>query len=507
MEREKIKNEIRITDEMLKNPGVYIIDAPTGMGKSQAIKELKCRTLVVDPRCGLVDQQTEDTFKDNKNITVRTIQSLAYMDDPQAYLNRFDVVVADEAHDLISGADYDNKMIQTARIILHAPKLICLTATDIGLERLFALLGRKAIVHKYADNVTQTLAGECFGFIPNMETAIDVIDKKLKKSEKVLFFTDNTADIEKIQQFYLYDEKVLPVISKSNPKYKRLCNDREDEINKLIKSKQFPDRVQVVCATRCMDVGLNIMNQEENDETKEPRVTTVICNIYELACMRQCLGRLRLNRKKGEQVDFYCVLPKSQALTKRKAKTEKLLAQFEQYQNDREKYIALREGIKLDASEIVYHTYENGQMVEKIDYCRWVYAEYLMATIYKTPTVTAWKLLVEQMLGCQGVPMKPIKQQHDEQWQREQTMELKKQMAGKVMGKKEKDMLKYIYHNEVAGPKAFNRIWKERGWNEFYIDGDKEEKATYITDPKSGQRKRKRGRNGWMFNETDENKG
>ena len=484
VEENERKNEVKITDEMVSVPGVHIIDAPTGMGKSRAVKTLTCRALVVDPRVKLVEQQVEDTYAENKNIVVRTIQGLAYMDDPQAYLSRFDVVIIDEAHDLISGSDYNTRMIQTAKIILRAPKLICLTATDIGLERLFRLLGRTATVHKYADNVAETLAGGCFGFIPNVDTAIDVIDKKLKKNEKVLYFTDNTADIERIQQFYLYDKKVLPVVSASNPKYKRLCSNREEEIAKMIKSKQFPAGVQVVCATRCMDVGLNIIDKS---------VTCVVCNIYELACLRQCLGRKRLDREAGEQVDFYCVLPTGQALAKRKEKTEKLLAQFEQYQSDREAYIALREGVKLDASEIVYHTYENGERVEKIDFCRLVYAEYLMATIYATPTVTAWKLLVEQMLGVKGIPMETIEKQQKEVWQYEQT---KKLLKKKLNTKEEKKLLISIYEDDLKTPAAFNRLWDERGWD-FHCDGDLDGGSTYITD-ENGKKKRKRNRNAWM---------
>ena len=484
VENERRSDSVKITDEMVSVPGVHIIDAPTGAGKSRAVKSITVPTLVVSPRCALVDQQAEDTFAENKNITVRTIQGLAYMDDPKAYLSRFDVVVVDESHDLISGSDYDDKMIQTTKIVLRAPKLICLTATDIGLERLFGLLGRTATVHKYADDVWKTLAGGCFGFIPNVDTAIDVIDKKLKRGEKVLYFTDNTADIERIQQFYLYDKKVLPVVSESNPKHKRLCGDRTKEINALIKSKQFPAGVRVVCATRCMDVGLNIIDKS---------VTCVVCNIYELACLRQCLGRKRLDREAGEQVDFYCVLPTGQALTKRKAKTEKLLAQFEQYQNDRDKYIALREGVKLDASEIVYHTYENGQRVEKVDWCRLVYAEYLMNTIYKTPTVTAWKLLVEKMLGCQGIPMETIEKQQKEVWQYEQTKKLR---GMKLNDKQQKSLLISIYEDDLKTPQAFNRLWQERGWD-FHIDGDLDGGSTYITD-ENGKKKRKRNRNAWM---------
>lgn len=498
MEREEIKNEITITNEMLKTPGVYIIDAPTGAGKSQAIEKLTVPTLVVTPRCALVDQQTEKTFKENKNITVKTVQSLAYMPHPEEYLQKFSVVVSDETHDLIVGADYDNKMIQLTKILLHAPILVCLTATDIGLAKLFKYLGRNAITYKYADNIHEKLKGGAFDYVPNMETAIDVIRRKVNKGEKVLFFSDRISCIKEVQRAFCYDKKVLPVVAKSNPAYKKLCKDREKDIDTMIKEEKFPNGVSVVCATKAMDVGLNIWDES---------VKSVICAVACLCTLRQCLGRKRLNSEKNERVEFYCIPPTGQSLAQRQKKIEAELGKYDTYCNNYEIYRSEREGTKLNDKEIVYHTYEGDDKVEAVDYCQLVHYEYLMETVYKTPTQLAWKKLLEQMLGCQGVPMKPIKQQHDEQWQYEQTMEFKKQMQGKVMGANEKDMLKYIYHNEVAGPKAFNRIWKERGWDEFYIDGDKEEKSTYITDPKTGQRKRKRGRNGWMFDETSENKG
>lgn len=72
-------------------------------------------------------------------------------------------------------------------------------------------------------------------------------------------------------------------------------------------------------------------------------------------------------------------------------------------------------------------------------------------------------------------------------------------MGGKVMGANEKEILKHIYHNDIRGPKAFNRIWEERGWDELHIEGDKSEKATYSVD-KNEKKTRHRKRNGWVFN-------
>lgn len=493
------KKEVKITDEMLATSGVHIINAPTGAGKSRAIKELKVPTLVVSPRCMLVDQQTENTFKENTNVVVRTVQSIAYMPHSEEYLEQFSVVVSDEAHDLIIAADYDDKCIEIVKKILHAPILICLTATDIGLEKLFRYLGRDAVTHKYTDDIHEKLRGGTFGYVPDMETVIDVIRRKLNKGEKVLFFSDKISRIKDVQRAFFYNKKILPVVAKSNDAYKTLCKERQKEIDEMIREQRFPEDVSVVCATRAMDVGLNLRN--------DSKFTTIITAVACQVTLRQCLGRKRLANDKGERIDFYCLPPTGQSLAQRRAIIEAELGKYDTYINHNDIYIKEYEGVKLDKKGIVYYTLRNGKEVTEIDFCKLVHYEYLMETVYKTPTQLAWKKLLEQMLGCQGIPIRPIKQQHDEQWQYEQTMELKKQMQGKVMGANEKEMLKYIYHNEVAGPKAFNRIWKERGWNEFYIDGDKEEKAIYITDPKTGQRKRKRGRNGWMFNETSEDNG
>ena len=477
--------KIKITDEMLATPGVYIIDAPTGAGKSRAVKELKVPTLVVSPRRALVDQQVEETFKGHNNITVRTVQSLAYMSHPEEYLEQFSVVISDETHDLILGADYDNKMIQLTKIILHAPVLICLTATDVGLETLFSLFGRKAMVHKYADNVWKTLKGGTFGYIPDIETAIDTINRKVASGEKVLFFADKISQIVKIQKGFLYEKQVLPVVAKSNSAYKKLCKDRAIEIDTLIKTQKFPVGVNIVCTTRCMDVGLNIL---------DPQVTTVICSIDCLATLRQCLGRKRLDE--GETVDFYCIPPKSQSLTKRKEKIEAELGKYDTYCNHYEVYKAEREGVKLSDKEIVYHTYTSGKKAEEIDFCKLVYYKYLMSTIYKTPTTLAWRGLVEQMLGCQGVQMKSMRQKRDEQWQYEQT---KKLLRKKLNTKDEKKLLIEIYHEDLKSPKAFNRLWEARGWD-FRVEGDLEGEPTYVTD-ENGKRKKKRNRNAWMVSE------
>ncbi len=480
--------KIKITDEMLATPGVHIIDAPTGAGKSRAIRKLNVPTLVVSPRRMLVDQQTEETFKDNKNITVRTVQSLAYMPHPEEYLERFSVVVSDEAHDLIIASDYDDKCIEIVKRILHAPVLICLTATDVGLEKLFRYLGRSAITYKYADDIHAKLQGGTFGYVPNMETAIDVIRRKINKGEKVMFFSDKISRIKEVQMAFFYDKKILPVVSKSNAAYKKLCEDRKEEIDKMIKSQKFPEGVSVVCATKAMDVGLNI---REN--------CVVICAIACQATLRQCMGRTRLNSEKGETLDFYCLPPTGQSLEQRRKKIEAALGKYETYVNQHDIYLKEHEGVKLDKKGIVYYTYRNQKEVSEIDYCKLVYYEYLMETIYKNPSQLAWKKSLEQMLGCQGIPMKSMKQKHDEQWQYEQTMELKRHMNGKVMGANEKEILKHIYHNDIGGPKAFNRIWAERGWDELHIEGDKSEKATYSVD-KNGKKTRHRKRNGWMFN-------
>lgn len=488
MVRKEVKTEVEITPEMLESPGVHIIDAPTGAGKSRAVKKLKVPILVVSPRCMLVDQQTEDTFKENANITVRTVQSIAYMPHPEDYLKQFSVVVSDEAHDLIIASDYDDKCIDIVKKILRAPKLICLTATDVGLEKLFRYLGRNAITHKYADDIHTKLQGGTFGYVPNMETAIDVIRRKINKGEKVMFFSDKISRIKEVQMAFFYDKKILPVVSKSNAAYKKLCEDRKEEIDKMIKSQKFPEGVSVVCATKAMDVGLNI---REN--------CVVICAIACQATLRQCMGRIRLDSEKGEKMDFYCLPPTGQSLEQRRKKIEAALGKYETYVNQHDIYLKEHEGVKLDKKGIVYYTYRNQKEVSEIDYCKLVHYEYLMETIYKNPSQLAWKKSLEQMLGCQGIPMKPIKQQHDEQWQREQTLELKKMMGGKVMGANEKEILKHIYHNDIRGPKAFNRIWEERGWDELHIEGDKSEKATYSVD-KNGKKTRHRKRNGWVFN-------
>ena len=488
--------KIKITDEMLAVPGVHIIDAPTGAGKSHAIGKLTGKVLVVSPRCVLVDQQTENEFKEHKNITVRTIQSLAYMPNPVEYIignsldfygRKWDAVIVDEAHDLLVSSDYDDKCIELVKIILRAPVLICLTATNIGLEKLFRFLGRNAIIHKYADNIRKKLCGGTFGYVPDIETAVDVINRKLKKGEKVLFFADKISQITKIMRAFLGSKEILPVVAKSNSAYKKLCKERVDEINMLVTNQKFPEGVSVVCATKVMDVGLNI---------RDDKVTTVICSMACLATLRQCMGRKRLDNTKNEKVDFYCIPPTGQSLAKRKEKIEVELGKYDTYKNYYDIHLQEREGVKLDNQDIVYYTYRDGKLVEEIDYCKLVYYEYLLETVYKTPTVLEWKRLVEQMLGCQGVPMKAVKQQKTEQWQYEQTMKfLNKLENGLIETKVQKEAFEYIYGDEFKGPKAFNRLWEERGWN-FHMDGSQEGKATYVTD-ENGKKKRKRNRDAW----------
>ena len=451
---------INIT-EMIKDAekgSVVTISYPCGSGKTtgvikfakseEGINGIEKSILHLSPRKAL-RSQNKNMFKDNKNVTSMTIQTLNFIENRESLYGCYDYIFVDEAQCVILDAAFNPDMVLimedlfTNYVFKNRGVLVAMTGTDIGMQNYFkTAYGAESQVFYEKDRI-DFLKGDMFAFIHSGYSVIRIIREKLDKGEKVLYFSETIKEID-----MLLDEfpgETMAIISENAEDYGRICGGEEREKDKadFLKERKLPDKYGLLVATKALDVGVSI---------EDPKVTTIICAGLELATMRQMIARKRI--KGNEKIDLYVVLPETKSLAQRKRRAEERYKLYKLYMENPSEYAKQMAGKRLKQGELIFPvgSSEDGTPQYAVDWPAVAYTEYMLATTLKKPKVYAYQKCVSDMLGCEGVVLPDAGQDA-----------LEALVGVKLTNKEEKMMLVSALGNLFKSPKCINRLLEEWG--------------------------------------------
>lgn len=401
----EMEQEIKEHAEKTKRSPFVLLDVDCGKGKTQASLELLARrlrpgetALYLVPRKSLlqsvVNKITKMGLEDR--ITVMTFQAFS-KNIPDIIIKMFAWVVVDECQECILMAPYSARAAEPLKKLSRAftgEAVLMLTGTDVGIENLMKrAYGVDVLVYRDKKGYADYLQGDTFGFIPNIDTVVDVISRKLQKGEKVLFFSSSIDNIEKIQK--QLSEKTLTVVSKYNRDGKRVGGGKRKDVNDLINDEVIPKGFNVVLATKSADVGINIHDED---------LTTLIVDELCVATALQEINRKR--REVGEKIDLYFLMPNGYRTSKNFSKCKKGLEDLKLYQNNFPEWRKKHANERITENGIIYAVPdENGPGAKlEINYALEQYYIYMVETL-KSGGVVAYRNAVERALGWSGVKM------------------------------------------------------------------------------------------------------
>jgi superfamily II DNA or RNA helicase len=287
-------------------PAFVLFDIDCGQGKTTKTLEMigddggACLYLV--PRSSLLKSiENKCAEQDLGNVTPMTMQTFVTL--PDAVLRLYKWVVVDECQQCILDSAYNKGIVQVYRKLARAfngTACIMLTGTDVGVAEHFKnWYGIDVLVYRNKEKRATWLQGDAFGFVPNIDTVIDIICRKLAKNEKVLFFSSNIKNIDYVSE--MVPAKTMAVVSRGNADAVRLCGRKRKNVNKLIDDEAIPEGISVVCATKCLDTGVNIKSEDGS-------LTTIIIDELCVASALQEINRFR--REEDAKIDLYFLLPR-----------------------------------------------------------------------------------------------------------------------------------------------------------------------------------------------------
>lgn len=401
----EMEREIREHAEKTGRSTFALFDVDCGKGKTQATLELLARrlrpgetALYLVPRKSLLQSVINKIAKMGleDRITVMTFQAFS-KNIPDVIIKMFAWVVVDECQECILMAPYSARAAEPLRKLSRAftgEAVLMLTGTDVGIESLMKrAYDVDVLVYRDKKGYADYLQGNTFGFIPNIDTVVDVICRKLQKGEKVLFFSSNIKNIDYISE--KVPAKTMAVVSKGNRDAVRLCGRKRKDINKMIEDEVIPKTISVVLATKAIDTGLNIIDNE---------LKCIIIDEISIASALQEINRKR--RADGEKIDLYFLMPNGYRTSKNFDKCKKGLADLKLYQNNFEEWRKKHAEERMTENGIIYAVPdENGTGAKlEINYALEQYYIYMTETL-KSGGVVAYRNAVERALGWRGVKM------------------------------------------------------------------------------------------------------
>lgn len=398
---QKMKEEIQGHNGT--GPAFVLFDVDCGQGKTTKTLEMigddggTCLYLV--PRSALLKSIENICAKKGlNNVTPMTMQTFVTL--PDAVLGRYKWVIVDECQQCILDSPYNKGIVQVYRKLARAfsgTACIMLTGTDVGVAEHFKKwYGIDVLVYRNREKYATWLQGNTFGFVPNIDTVVDIICRKLAKNEKVLFFSSNIKNIDYVSE--MIPAKTMAVVSRGNADAVRLCGRKRKNVNKLIDNESIPEGISVVCATKCLDTGINLKNNNPEDGL----LTTIIIDELCVASALQEINRFR--REEGEKIDLYFLLPTGYKVDKNYEKYEKELADYELYANNRPAWVKKHTGKRIGEKGIIYTIPGEEHPEYDVDECYATYCEYMLKTL-RGDKISHYKRAVERALGWSGVDM------------------------------------------------------------------------------------------------------
>lgn len=399
----RMEQEIREHGEKTGRSPFVLLDVDCGKGKTtEALKLLARRLrpgetgLYLVPRKSLL-QSIENKVNElglSGRIVVMTHQAFT-RNIPDIVVNMFAWVVVDEVQECILMAPYHNRSVEPVEKlarVFNGKGVLMLTGTDVGIAEMMEQAYGIAVL-TYSDKMPYAdyLQGDTFGFIPNIDTVVDVIYRKLQKNEKVIFFSSSIKEIEEVQEKLM--GKTMVVISEYNKNSVRLCGRKRKNINALINEEMVPDGHSVVLATKAADVGINI-----NDAGLKTIIVSELC----IATALQEINRKR--RDTGEKIDLYFLLPNGYRTSSNYEKFVKELKDYNLYKTDYVAWQRKHDGEYFDGRGIVCTTPGDKDANYKINVGLVAYYHYMIKTLGGS-NVSNYKRAVERALGWAGVDM------------------------------------------------------------------------------------------------------
>ncbi|MEQ2427844.1 DEAD/DEAH box helicase [Enterocloster hominis (ex Hitch et al. 2024)] len=319
-------------------PGGYIISAQTGAGKSTLIleqllplaMERKKYVAIIVPREALATQYKKEIAKQycpeqlkiytDKGISkvskwgpvnIFTFQSLRSYSKQQDLLrnkNIYDAVVIDEVHAFVADAAFNSLTAEILEFLVvnfaSDTKRIYLTATwDIALYEILMLERKLREVSPLQDSKT-TIAYRfksdysylALKFFQKQDTIIELL-KRIPGDEKALIFVNSKKQGLEVKKSLGSQATFVDAESKRG--------EEADTYAELINGQTFSSKY--LCATRWLDVGVNI---------KEEEVKHIVCFQFFKEEIIQMLGRRRVVSKQ-QRVNLYMLLPSENDLLKK----------------------------------------------------------------------------------------------------------------------------------------------------------------------------------------------
>ena len=263
-----------------------VIFAGTGAGKTTFITKrlYPClspneKILILSNRDNLNKQikQTVDNYQRIKVKTCQSLQKINNIDIMQSKLLDYNYIVVDEAHYFIIDASFNNTTdLLLDSLLTTTQTVIFLSATIEPLLNYFQYKGYTAYkLYQFAADYSY-IAKVLFYY--TKEDIIQFISTKVNSKSKMLYFSNNTSDLEKLYQ--QFKDKALFSVSKSHKK-SRLTDEKDMDF--LLKKEKLPKNI--LFSTTSLDNGINI-----NDHT----VKYVVIDLIDIDTIIQCLGRKRI---------------------------------------------------------------------------------------------------------------------------------------------------------------------------------------------------------------------
>ncbi len=490
------KEYLEITPEMeaeWKDGEFVLFDYDCGSGKTTGI----ANWAVTHPAEGvlyLVPRKTLLQSVENKmaevgadNVTVMTIQSLAFIPQKQFLYRAYKYICIDEMQQVVLDSPYNKNMGCTVTDIVHNFKGITmmLTGTDVGIEFLFKMAyGIDVKTYRKKLGYADYLTGDVFAFVPNIGAVVDIIYKKLQKNEKVLFFSSTIENIETVQSQLVDKDKSMVVVSEYSKHSDRLCGRKRKRVKELIDDEVVPKGISVVLATKALDTGVNIKNSKDGNSSEDGDLNTVIIDSIEIATAIQEINRRR--REDGDCIDVYFLLPNGYVLKNNREKYEEELQDYHLYQNDFEAWLTKHQGKRFSNRGIVYTEPGSDGADYKIDYAYLMYCHYMLNTSLRSNYVSDYKSAVEKAMGWASVTLPSVGKKT-----LEELVEY-----GVLSTKEEKQWLIDLFAKKFRSATYLNMLLREMN-----LPYEIKTKVHVELPPVNG--KRKENRSGWQLVRTD----